>query len=59
MKTPGAFLIFEQELAEYATKAGRGIVSLEECLEVGAKLKMGPDIVMGSLIFFNRQFTFL
>ena len=59
VKTPGAFLIFEQELAEYATKAGRGIVSLDECLEVGAKLKMGPDMVMSSLIFFNRQFTFL
>ena len=59
VKTPGAFLIFEQELAEYATKAGRDIVSLDECLKVGAKLKMGSDMVMSSLIFFNRQFTFL
>ena len=59
VKTPGAFLIFEQVLAKYATKAGRGIVSLDECLKVGAKLKMGPEMVMSSLIFFNRQFTFL
>ena len=59
VKTPGAFLIFEQELAEYATKAGRGIVNLDECLEVGAKLIMGPEMVISSLIFFNRQFTFL
>ena len=59
VKTPGAFLIFEQELAEYATKAGRGIVSLDECLEVGAKLKMSHEMVMSGLIFLNRQFTFL
>ena len=59
VKTPGAFLIYEQELAEYATKAGRGILSLDECLDVGAKLKMGPEMVMSGLIFFNRKFTFL
>ena len=59
VKTPGAFLIFEQELAEYAAKAGRGIVSLDECFEIGAKLKMGPDMVISGLIFFHRQFTFL
>ena len=59
VKTPGAFLIFEQELAEYATKAGRGIVSLDECLEVGAKLKMSHEMLMSCLIFLNRQFTFL
>ena len=59
MKTPGAFLIFEQELAEYATKAGRGIVSLDECLEVGAKLRMSHEMVISGLIFLNRQFTFL
>ena len=59
VKTPGAFLIFEQELAEYATKAGRGIVSLDECLEVEAKLKMSYEMVISGLIFLNRQFTFL
>ena len=59
VKTPGAFLIFEQELTEYATTEGRGIVSLEECLEVGAKLKMGAELVMSALIFYHRQFTFL
>lgn len=44
--TLGAFLIFEKELAEYAARAGRGIVSLDECFEIGAKLKMGPDMVI-------------
>ena len=59
VKTPGVFMIFEQELTEYASKAGRNIVSLDECLEIGIKLIMGPDRVMSALIFFHRQFTFL
>ena len=59
VKTPGVFMIFEQELTEYALKAGRNIVSLDECLEIGIKLKMTPDRVMSALIFFHRQFTFL
>ena len=57
---PGAFLIFEQELAEFAAgKNEKHIVSLEDCLQVGAKLKMDADSVRSALIFFHRQFTFL
>ena len=60
VKTPGVFMIFEQELTEYASNAGRNnIVSVDECLEVGAKLRMEPDMVLSALIFFHRQFTFL
>ena len=60
IKVPGAFLIFEQELAEFAEKTvGRSIVTLDECLKVGAKLKMEPDVVMSALILFHRQLTFL
>ena len=58
--TPGAFLIFEQELAEFAAgKNEKHIVSLEHCLQVGARLKMDADSVRSALIFFHRQFTFL
>ena len=58
--TPGVFLIFEQELAEFAAeKNEKNIVSLEQCLQVGAKLKMDADSVRSALIFFHRQFTFL
>ena len=58
--TPGAFLIFEQELAEFAAERNeKHIVSLEDCLQVGAKLKMDADSVRSALIFFHRQFTFL
>ena len=60
IQTPGAFLIFEQELVEFADKVvSRDIVSLSECLQVGAKLKMDPEVVMGALVFFHRQLTFL
>ena len=59
VKTPGAFLIFEQELAVYAEKVGRSIISLGECMEIGAKLKMESDIVKAALMFFHRLFTFL
>ena len=59
VKTPGVFMIFEQELTEYASNAGRNIVSVDECLKVGAKLRMEPDMVLSALVFFHRQFTFL
>ena len=59
VKTPGAFLIFEQELAVYAEKVGRSIISLGECMEIGAKLKMESDMVKAALMFFHRLFTFL
>ena len=58
--TPGAFLIFEQELAEFAAAENeKNIASLQHCLQVGAKLKMDADMVKSALIFFHRQFTFL
>ena len=60
VKTPGSFLLFEQELVEFAkNKDPRGILSLSECLVIGARLKMKPDEVGAALIFFHRQFTLL
>ena len=59
IKTPVAFLIFEQELMEFAEKATRSIVNLDECFQVGERLKMSPDMVRSALIFFHRQITFL
>ena len=60
VQTPGSFLIFEQELVEFSeTKVRRSILSLDECLEVGAKLKMNSEMVRAALIFFHRQITFL
>ena len=60
VKTPVSFLLFEQELMELSEKkVGRFILSLDECLEVGAKLKMNSEMVQAALIFYHRQFTFL
>ena len=60
VQTPDSFLIFEQELVEFSeTKVCRSILSLNECLEVGAKLKMNSEMVRAALIFFHRQITFL
>ena len=61
VKTPGAFLVFEQELMELAKKKDptRGILSLSECRAIGARLKMKQEDVEAALIFFDRQFTLL
>ena len=60
VKTPGSFLVFEQVLAEFASKTvKRDIVSLKECQVIGVGLNMKPEEVEAALIFFNCQFTFL
>ena len=61
VRTPGAFLVFEQELMEFANKKDptRGVLSLSECQAIGARLKMKQEDVEAALIFFDRQFTLL
>ena len=60
VKTPGYFLVFEQLLAEFASKTvKRDIVSLKECQVIGEKLNMKPAEVEAALIFFHCQFTLL
>ena len=59
VEVPGSFLIFEQDLLKFAEQVGRDILSINECLLVGAKLKMNSEVVGAALIFFHRQITFL
>ena len=60
VKTPGSFLVFEQILAEFASKTvKRDIISLTECQVIGEKLNMKPEEVEAALIFFHRQLTLL
>ena len=59
VEVPGSFLIFEQDLLKFAEQVGRDILSIEECLQVGAKLKMNGEVVGAALIFFHRQISFL
>ena len=40
IEVPGSLLIFEQDLLKYAGQVGRDILSLEECQQVGDRLRM-------------------
>ena len=56
---PGSFFMYEQDLLKYAAKKERGVLSLEECLDIGAGLKMEGEVVQAALVFFHRNNTFL
>ena len=56
---PGSFFMYEQDLLKYAAKNERGVLSLKECLDLGARLKMEDEVVQAALIFFHRNNTFL
>ena len=56
---PGSFFMYEQDLLKYAAKEERGVLSLKECLDVGARLKMEGEVVQAALVFFHRNNTFL
>ena len=58
--TPASFFAFEQDLFQYAKHvAKRSILSLDECKQVGTKVKMSGEAVEAALVFFHRQNTFL
>ena len=60
VKTPGSFLVFEQEVMEFADKkVERDILSLSECQQLGERLKMTHEEMEAALIFLHRQFTIL
>ena len=56
---PGSFFMYEQDLLRYAAKKERSVLSLKECLDVGAGLKMEGEVVQAALVFFHRNNTFL
>ena len=56
---PGSFFMYEQDLLKYAAAKERGVLSLKECLDVGARLKMENEVVQAALVFFHRNNTFL
>ena len=62
--TPLCLFMFEQDAIKYAEeqKGKRRpvlVLSLEECLQVGARLKMGREMVQAALIYFHRHNVFL
>ena len=56
---PGSFFMYEQDLLKYAAEKKRDILSLNECLYVGDRLKMEDEVVQAALVFFHRNNTFL
>ena len=61
-KIPFSFFMFEHEAIKYAEqKQDRKVMvlSFEECVQVGARLKMSREVVKAALIFFHRHNIFL
>ena len=58
-ETPASFFAFEQDLIHYSEKVKRDILNIDECLEIGAKLKMSNEMVVAALVLFHCQNTFL
>ena len=56
---PGSFFMFEQDLIKFAAEVGCNILSFEECMQVGAMLKMNREMVQAALVLFHRQNTFI
>ena len=61
---PVSFFLFEQEAILYAEeKKGKGrqmmVLSFDECVQVGARLKMSGEVVQAALIYFHRHNIFL
>ena len=61
---PLSFFMFEQDSIKYAEqKKGEGrpvmVLSFDECMQVGARLKMGREVVRAALIYFHRHNIFL
>ena len=59
VKVPGSFLMYEQDLLNFAASINRDILSLDECLQVGDRLKMNGEVVKAALVFFHCHNTFL
>ena len=62
--TPLCLFMFKQDAIKCAEEQkGKGrhmlVLSLEECLQVGARLKMGREMVQAVLIYFHRHNVFL
>ena len=61
---PVSFFFFEQEAILYAKeKKGKDrqvmVLSFDECVHVGARLKMSSEVVQAALIYFHRHNIFL
>ena len=56
---PPSFFMLEQDIIAHATQKGREMVSLDECLEMGSLLEMGPNVVQEALNYLHQRNIFL
>ena len=64
LEIPFSFFMFEHEAILYARqKKGEDrqvmILSFDECVQLGARLKMGSEVVRAALVYFHRHNIFL
>ena len=60
IRMPTSFFVLEQDLVKFSENvAKRDILSLDECKQVGAELKMSSEMVVAALVHFHHQNTFL
>ena len=56
---PIAFFMFENDIMELAQQLQRDVLSRQECIEAGKKLKMTEEMVQAALIFFHNRTIFM
>ena len=64
VKIPLSFFMFEQDVIKYAEqKKGKDrqimVLSFDECVQVGERLKMSKEVVQAALTYFHRHNIFL
>ena len=57
--TPMSFFIFEQDVMQFAKQEGRRVLSRDECMQIGGKLKMSQEVVQAALIYFHHRNIFI
>ena len=57
--TPMSFFIFEQDVMQFAKQEGRKVLSTDECVQIGGKLKMSQQVVQAALIYFHQRNIFV
>ena len=59
IEIPPSFLMFEQDVIQYAKQLKREILTVSECVQVGLHLKMSEKVVEAALIYFHQHNIFL
>ena len=50
---PVSFVLFEEEVIKYKQDVQNGVITLNNCLEIGKKLNMSDDVVKAAVKYFH------